>query len=159
MRARLESRSAEGGFDADHVAAQLERVLETDDVPAQFDEIDPDTGEVLDPQRDAPADDGLPVRDDSAEDFPGDRISQAKEEAEPNKTASEGSPLSLAQRIEQFKKRVDQAPGVAKLKSLWVASAAFRSDVEAADPAEAERIEQYWNAAFAVAEDKERRGE
>jgi hypothetical protein len=83
----------------------------------------------------------------------------ARAEAEPNKAASEGSPLSLAQRVEQFKKRVDAAPGVAKLKSLWVASAPFRSDLDAADPAEAERIEQYWNAAFAVAEDKERRGE
>lgn len=117
-----------------------------------------DDGEIIDLAADAPADDGLPVRVDDADEFPADRAA-ARAEAEPNKPASEGSPLSIDQRIEQFKKRVDAAPGVAKLKSLWVASAAFRSDVEAHDPAEAERIEQYWNAAHAVAEDKERAGQ
>jgi len=66
MRARLEARNADRaqGFDADHVAR------ETGATPAH----DPATGEVADAEfTDPPADDGLPVRDDTpADDFPGD---------------------------------------------------------------------------------------
>jgi hypothetical protein len=67
MRARLEARSTEGGFDAEHVASELDRVLQADEIPAQFDHVDPETGEIIDPVVDPPADDGLPIRDDSPE--------------------------------------------------------------------------------------------
>ncbi len=38
MRERLEARSTQGGFDAEHVTSQLNEVLNGDDIPAAFDD-------------------------------------------------------------------------------------------------------------------------
>lgn len=88
MRARLEARSAVGGFDADSVSAQLDQALAGDDIPAAFDEIDPETGEVLDPISDPPADDALPVRVD--DDFPADTQVEP-EQPKPDLTLADAS--------------------------------------------------------------------
>lgn len=81
MRARLEARTAVGGFDPDHVSREIDAALAGDRIP----DHDPETGEVIDAQVDAPADDDLPIRDDTPE--------AAREPEEPNKPSGGGEDL------------------------------------------------------------------
>jgi phage recombination protein Bet len=109
---------------------------------------DPETGEITDAQVepiDAPAEDALPVRDDTAtEDFPGDAP------VEPAKP-------SLAERVAAFKARCD-GKGTVKLMSLWAASSELRSDLDASDPDALVEMTDWWQARFEAAEADEKGG-
>lgn len=154
MRARLEARTAVGGFDADHVSAELDAVLDGDRIP----DHDPQTGEIIDAVIDPPADDGLPVRDDTpADDFPGDREPATTREAPGEATQSgAGGGLTLAQRVAAFDERLGKASTTTKLQSVWAAAANLRTDLDRADPEEAEALTGRFNARYAAVEDAER---
>lgn len=78
MRARLEARTAVGGFDADHVAAELDAALDGDRIP----DHDAETGEVIEVEVE-------PVVAAAESDFPGDRPSSpATREASDEETQS-----------------------------------------------------------------------
>ena len=109
---------------------------------------DPVTGEITDAQVepiDAPAEDALPVRDDTAtEDFPGD-------------APTEPAKPSLAERVAAFKARCDDK-GTVKLMSLWAASSDLRSDLDAADPDALIEMTDWWQARFDAVEADEKGG-
>jgi hypothetical protein len=142
IRARLEARAANAdagpGFSADAVENGLA------ETPAH----DPETGEIHDAQVepiDPPADDGLPIREDAADDFPGD-------------TPSQPAKPSLAERIAAFKTRCEAATGTVKLQSYWAASSELRSDLDASDPDALVELTGWWQARFDAVEAEEKAG-
>ncbi len=160
MRARLEARNADRaqGFDAEHVAR------ETGALPAH----DPETGEIADAElTDPPAYDGLPIRDDTAEDFPGDApAEEPKPDLSGMKTGAdllaekEATKPPLAERIKKFKDGCTGA-GTADLSKAWRMSSVLRNDIDAADPEEfgtARDLETWWQAQFDAAETREKGG-
>lgn len=121
MRARLEARQTADapGFDADHIAR------ETGAQPAH----DPETGEITEATVetiDPPADDGLLVRDDTADNFPGD----TPPTTDPLTALRTGADL-LADQAEQdpdfdpidwaasFTRGLDQLPTVEEVAGAW----------------------------------------
>lgn len=149
LTARLQAGAASSeGFTASQV-----------DEPAH----DPETGEVADAEfTDPPADDGLPVRDDTpAADFPGDAPAEDKPDLSGMKTGAdllaetENAKPSLAERVAKFKASCTGA-GTAKLMDAWRKSAALRNDLDAADPEEVAALTDWWNAAFEAAETAEK---
>jgi phage recombination protein Bet len=124
---------------------------------------DPETGEVAE-FVDAPADDGLPIRDDAAEGFPGDApADEPKPDLPPMKTGAdllaetETAKPSLAERVAEFKASC-AAAGTVKLMDAWRKSSVLRSDLDASDPEEVAALTSWWNAAFDAAEAAEKGG-
>lgn len=151
MRARLEARTPTGGFDPDHVTAALDEALNGDQVPH-----DPQTGEIIDAVVDPPADDGLPIRDDT---FPGDLAPATRGALGEATQPGAGGGLSLAQRVAAFDSRIATAPTTVKLSSIWRAAMELRRDLDRADPEEAAAMESRFNARYATVEDAENGGE
>lgn len=159
MRARLEARNADRaqGFDADHVAR------ETGAMPAH----DPETGEVTEAEfTDPPADDGLPVRDDTpVDDFPGDApvADEPKPDLAGMKTGAdllaekEAAKPTLAERVAKFKDGCAGA-GTADLSKAWRLSSGLRNDLDAADPDAVADLTDWWQGQFDVAETREKGG-
>lgn len=114
MRARLEARTAVGGFDADHVAAELDAALDGDRIP----DHDAETGEVIEVEVEPPA---------AESDFPGDRPSSpATREASDEETQSGAGGVYGSQfdaedpvgwAVEQ-NRLIDEAETVADLEAL-----------------------------------------
>jgi hypothetical protein len=160
MRERLEARSGVGGFDADHVGAQID-AAQADDIPAEFDELPAEATLDADPEPhfDPPADDGLPVRDDSAEDdFPGDRT--ATEQAADLTRPIDRQELTLAARVAAFKKRIDEATTTTKLTAVGNNASAktLRADLERSDPEEGVALADYIAARWDALERAEKGG-
>lgn len=124
---------------------------------------DPETGEVAE-FVDTPADDGLPIRDDAADDFPGDTpVDEPKPDLPPMKSGAdllaetENAKPSLAERVAKFKASCAGA-GTTKLMDAWRKSSVLRSDLDASDPEEVSALTDWWNAAFEAAETAEKGG-
>lgn len=121
MRERLEARSGVGGFDPEHVSDQLDEVLQGDEIPTAF---DAQAGEVVDP----PADDGLPVRDDTPDpDF--DAARAPPEEGEALNSGGEAAELELAGAdfdpmdwAASFTRGLEQLNTVAEVEDAWKAA-------------------------------------
>ena len=62
---------------------------------------------------------------------------------------------SLAERVEALRSRLSLAPNTTKMKALWAASAALRSDLDARDPETLTDLEHEFNDAFVAMEDRE----
>jgi phage recombination protein Bet len=152
LTARLQAANVAGeGFNA----AQAEE-------PAH----DPETGEIADAEfTDPPADDGLPIRDDAAEDFPGDApTDEPKPDLPPMKTGADllaekdaAPKSSLAERVAKFKASCAGA-GTTKLMDAWRKSSVLRSDLDASDPEEVAALTDWWQASFDAAETAEKGG-
>lgn len=139
MRARLEARSAIGGFDADSVSAQLDQALAGDDIPAAFDHIDPETGEIIDTIVDPPAVDELPIRDDTPEDdFPAADQSAARAEGEANNQPSELADASFdpVDWAASFTRGLDQLGSGQEVADAWSKAKAngFAFKLKASNP-------------------------
>jgi len=63
---------------------------------------------------------------------------------------------SLAERVEAFRARFGAATTTVKLKAIWAASAALRSDLDARDPETLSELEDEFNAAFVAMENTEK---
>jgi hypothetical protein len=122
---------------------------------------DPETGEIAE-FVDAPADDGLPIRDVAAEAFPGDAlVEEPKPDLPPMKTGAdllaetENAKPSLAERVAKFKASCAGA-GTTKLMDAWRKSSVLRTDLDASDPEEVAALTDWWQAAFDAAETAEK---
>lgn len=152
LTARLQAANVSGeGFNASQV-----------EEPAH----DPETGEVIEAEfTDPPADDGLPVRDDTpADDFPGDAPADDRPDLSGMKTGAdllaekEAAKPTLAERIAKFKEGCTGA-GTADLSKAWRLSSELRNDIDAADPDEfgtSRDLETWWQGQFDAAELKEK---
>lgn len=129
---------------------------------------DPETGEIADAEfTDPPADDGLPVRDDTPADaFPGDAPVDDKPDLSGMKTGAdllaekEAAKPALAERLAKFKEGCKGA-GSADLSKAWRLSSGLRNDIDAADPDEfgtTAELESWWRAEFDAAETREKGG-
>jgi len=125
---------------------------------------DPETGEITDAEfTDPPADDRLPVRDDTAESFPGDAMAEGKPDLPPLKTGAQvlaeqqAAGPALAERVAKFKAEC-AGKGTAKLMDAWRKSAVLRTDLDASDPEEVVALTDWWNAEFERAETAEKGG-
>jgi len=65
---------------------------------------------------------------------------------------------TLAERVKAFQDRLDAAPSTTKMKAIWAASAALRSDLDAKDPDTLTDLESDFETAFAAMDDKEKAG-
>lgn len=151
LTARLQAANVAGeGFNA----AQAEE-------PAH----DPQTGEIADAEfTDPPTDDGLPIRDDTADGFPGDAPSDDKPDISGMKTGAgllaekEAAPkAALAERVAAFKAKC-AGLGTVKLQDAWRLSSGLRSDLDAADPEEVAALTDWWTFEFDAAETREKGG-
>jgi len=142
LRARLEARkeAPKEGFNASQAQEQ-----------AAPNDHDPSTGEVLDAEVEAAAAEG------GKDDFPGDRQAE-QATGETSQEQSQGP--TLAQRIDDWKKRLAAAPNTTKAASIWSASAKLRNDIDAADadtvPMTTQEMEDHFNARFEELEQAER---
>lgn len=129
MRARLEARTPVGGFDADHVTAELDAALDGDRIP----DFDAQTGEIIDAQIDPPAVDELPVRDDTppADDFPGDRSAPGEPDAANNPGVA-GGDIDVIAWAAAF---VRSLPGYAAVDPMREDWQAHKDDLRTKSPA------------------------
>jgi hypothetical protein len=163
MRARLEARTATGGFDPEHVTAALDEVLEGDLIPdhhATTGEIiettTSDDGQeprhVVEGEREGAeasggavppgsSVDGPPARDPS-EDFPGD------------KPATTGP--TLAEKVQAFKDRCCEAANLIKLRSIGNAAGPLRRELDAKDPDLLAEVDRWFEERVAMIEKAER---
>lgn len=145
MRARLEARTPVGGFDPEHVTAEIDEALAGDRLP-DFSQREAEAVEVE-------AEPELPI-----EDFPGDRPPTESTAREPdaanNGAGTDG--LSLAQRVAAFDERLGKAATTTKLASVWAAATQLRNDLERSDPEEGEAMSRRFNDRYAAVEEAER---
>jgi hypothetical protein len=142
MRARLEARTAVGGFDAEHVSSELDAALEGDRIPAH----DADGVVIEDAVIETPAEPD-PNVDPPAPEFPGDRPATAPAEA---------GPPTLADRTDAYLKRIGEAKTTIKLKAVRAASEQLRKELDAADPERLVEVEEVFNAKWTEIEDAEK---
>jgi recombination protein RecT len=158
-------RAAEGQAKLRRLHADFD---EPDQTPAAPAEIIHDA--VIEAVADTPADDGLPVREDTADDFPGDTeaapdqpanlvpdLSGMKTGADLLAEKDAAPKASLAERVAKFKASCAGA-GSTKLMDAWRKSSVLRTDLDASDPEEVAALTDWWQAAFDAAETAEKGG-
>lgn len=133
--------------------SELKPAASKADLKALDDEIDPETGEIID---DATEASGEAEFTDAAE-APTDAVEATGGAPDVTATGSgtQSSTPPLPTRIAAFKKRCDEATTTVKLQSIWNASAGLRTDIDAHDPEELPAAEKYWSDRYAAVEAEE----
>ena len=141
LRSRLEARkeASTEGFNASQAQAETSH--------------NPETGEIID----AEVEEQTGEQQDGDDRFPGDRRT---DQSQPDEGQTQHQPgPSLTQRVDDFKKRLADAPNSTKAKAIWAASANLRDDIDRADadtvPMTSEEMETHFNARFAELEQAE----
>lgn len=142
LRSRLEARKAPAteGFNASQAQAQADH--------------NPETGEIIDAEVEEHT---AGEQQDADDGFPGDRET---DQARPDESQTQQQPgPSLTQRVDDFKKRLADAPNSTKAKAIWAASANLRDDIDRADadtvPMTSGEMETFFNERFEALETAE----
>lgn len=142
MRARLEARTAEGGFDPEHIAREAEAALAARDEPAADAEFSPVEAATFDAEEVAA---GAETVTEEEPPFPGDLPLKTGAQLQAEQTAGKAPNANLVEKADALVAAIKEAPNQTRRNEIWHKSVALRTALDKADPERLAEIDALFN--------------